>query len=226
MEERRKKRVGDVKFVLYVLLFSGLVVFLFPKTRVLAFYDRMFMTKFTSAEGNFSMEIPRRWDREKSGARRSGNVYLDARGAVWGGGYKTGARRILQRATVTVVMEALAPDRPTPSPQELGDELSVRLGVIRGLQAQTEELLNSMIPAGPAGLGLTETPSKTVFEVKRLKGYQWAKTTLTFEDRTRIVWQVVDDRSNHYTITFATDNISRYGPVFDKMIQSFSFSGR
>lgn len=221
----RKLSSGDKKFFISSLLLFFIVLFFFPKTRVFSLYDRMSMKKFTSADGNFSIDIPTRWRRARRAPRfDDGKVYLSIEGAVWGGPRRMGSgSKRLAYASVTVAMTTLPPDNPIPSPQALGEDLNVRWDAAREAQAQAVELVGSYV--GELSIGLPAM-TFTGFEVKSMKGYQWAKTTLVTESRTYIFWQVVTDKSHHYTITLITNNISNYGPVFDKMLKSFSFNTR
>jgi hypothetical protein len=58
--------------------------------------------------------------------------------------------------------------------------------------------------------------------VENIKGRRWARTTLTSDDDTVVFWQTVDDKLNHYTVTFAAQDISRYRRVFEHVMKSFT----
>jgi len=60
-------------------------------------------------------------------------------------------------------------------------------------------------------------------DVKMLHGYAWAKTTLTHQRTTYIFWQTVANGHNHYMIVFQTDNLPLAEPVFENIMESFSF---
>jgi len=182
--------------------------------------------KFTPADGKFSIEIPRSWHENKNPNMPSfgDKTYLNVRGEVrryWA--LHSQLRRIMY-ADLSVAVTTLPPGSPTPSAAELGDELNVQLIARREVRARAEELYSNIAPGGFPGTNVTKAPSNDLFEVNKIKGYQWAKTTLTIERETFIFWQAVDDRLNHYIVTFATDNISHYEPIFENIIKSFSFN--
>ena len=215
----RKYLAGGVALGLLILF----EIIMNPPSWLLARYDLMFVKKFSSSEGKFSMEIPKSWRQDGTAKIRLGggdNTYLSVRGEVT----RRSRRRRLMYADMTVAMTTLPPDRSIPSAAELGEELNADLAARREVRGQFEERLGDILPEGIPGATITGTPSNTRFEVERIKGYQWAKTTLTIGRETFIFCQAVDGRSNHYTVTFATDNISHYGPIFENMMKSFTFN--
>ena len=193
-------------------------------------YARNEMTstkKVTSADGNFSIEIPRRWQEDKISTLPlfSEKTYLSVRGEVWLSRTEHSPRRRIMYVDLSIGMTTLPPGSITPSAAELGDELNVRLTALREARAQFIELLKKTMPEAEKlpGASVAKEPSSTTFEVKRIKGYQWAKTRLTIEREVFVFWQTVDDRMNHYIVAFATDNISHYEPIIDNIMKSFSF---
>lgn len=218
----RKLSSGDIKFFIGAMLVFFGILFFFPKVRVFSLYDRMSMKTFTSADGNFSIDIPTRWRQARRAPRfEDGKVYLSIEGSVWRGGRRRMSAKRLAYASATVAMTKLPPDRPTPSLRELGEELIVRWNAMQETRAQAAALVGRYIDELPIGL---PAATFTGFEVKSMNGYLWAKTTLVTKSRTYIFWQVVTDKSNHYIITFITSKMSHYEPVFDKMLKSFSFN--
>jgi len=59
-------------------------------------------------------------------------------------------------------------------------------------------------------------------EVKMLNGYVWAKTTISHHGITYVFWQAIIGDS-HYIVEFQTDNLPLAEPVFENIMRSFSF---
>ena len=227
MKERLRKLRGSKLFFVCVTLSLGfLVLYLFPKARVLTFFDLRNMQIFTSAAGNFSMEMPKRWRHADIRYRRQPrpNVYMEIDGNIWSSGRYSGAR-IMMSARAEVTMAPRPQDSLFPFPQELGDELTAKINAFEETRRE--------VFTGIAAMGIhldrrsiTEILPNHSFEVVMIRGRTWAKTTLTDGTRARIYWQTVDERSNHYTVMFETSNISLCEPIFDRMIKSFSLNSR
>ena len=230
-KEKITKRRTRNKFYLAIAALFAFMVFAGPNivNKVGTWNDLRSMEKFTSTEGMFSMEIPKRWmdisiDRMPYTLTRGmhshvlsrrlddlirlddrGVTYLKLRHALLAGGGNYSPATLVRFANMNVNMATLPSDHPIPSVQELAAELNANL---------------------TARQNINLTPTNTRFEIKRMKGFSWAKTTLTVDDVTFFIWQVVDDMRHQYAVGFATDNTSRYEPVFDIMINSFSFDSR
>jgi hypothetical protein len=182
-----------------------LLAILSPPAWLGSIYDRLFTSKFTSAEGGFSIDVPRRrivgetsasrkmFEYRVAGYRRfGGDEFLDAwhRNAD-----RSYSRRISHYALVNVRKTALPPG-PAPSVEETAESLfSKTLGRWTNVR----------------------------FEIREMKAYRWGKTTLTSGNEALVYWYVVDDRRNLYVAAFCTDRFSAYHSVFEKMMESFSF---
>ncbi|GHS89747.1 hypothetical protein AGMMS49957_13630 [Synergistales bacterium] len=191
-------------------------VIMYPPVGLVGRLTLRSMTKFTSAAGGFSLDVPTRWRGNSPGLSHflaalvrpkisAGKEYLDTGDSRF---HETKPLRggINSRRSsgfyvrMSVYMETL-PVGDVPSTQEMAD-------------VQAESLV--------AGLGAVRE-GKARTEVQRLKGYLWGKTTVTTQrvEEAIVCWQTVDDNSNHYTIVFSTNAYSSFKPVFDKIMQSF-----
>jgi len=240
--EDLKKRLRDFGLLRCLMLFVFFVSFITAvagPTWLHAWYDMAFAEAFTSDKGKFSVKVPKDWQHtdiaRKFYVGDDDNTYLSVRDAVYRNKGR-GTRELKMYADMTVSMAPLSRRFPAPSPTDLHDALNTRLAVGREKRKQFEETIGMEIPLG----NLDRMPTNTHFEVKWINGSQWVKTTITVEHktlkmtfsrdpsykssyRTFIFWQTVDYRSNHYTVAFATDRISYYGPIFENIMKSFSF---
>ena len=107
--------------------------------------------------------------------------------------------------------------------QELSDALLVALREERTRMEVQNTLIPVQLLRGP---NINYASTRIRFEPQELRGYTWAKTTVTDPVKTYVYWQTVDNRLNRYTVTFETDNISYYEPAFNNIMKSFSFNYR
>ena len=221
---RLRKHLG-AKYGLGLMLALVVVMIVMQSSWLRAQYDLRFTKRFTSAEGKFSMDIPKSWFVKKASNMSSGGekVYLNAHDEITKHRSRVGqSSRRLMYADVTVTMTTLTAG-PAPSVKELSDAL---LTSRREGRARVEALLDTLSPGSGnllPGPNINAPSSKTRFEIKRLKGYPWGKTTLADAKETCVFWHAVDDNLNCYTVTFETDKISHYERIFDNMMKSFSF---
>ena len=238
MEIRNSRRwfgKGKRNIFAFLLLCGIFAFFFYCLNPPLWWYARNDLTstrKFTSSEGRFSIEIPTSWYENKNPDMPSfgDQTYLNVQGTIRHY-YKRRLSETIMYADLSVAMTVLPPGRLAPSVTELGNELDAQLAAKREVRARSEELLATIAPGGlpPGGFpgtNVTKVPSSILFEERMVNGYPWAKTTLTIGRETFIFWQAVydgDGKLNHYIIAFATDNLSHYEAIFEKIMESFLF---
>ena len=192
-----------------LILFVGLIVA--PPAWLASSYDLVFMSKFESSEGGFSINLPKRW--KISGMQNtkprpflyhvqplSEAPYLEA----WYTGYLR--KRVSYYALIRIYKITRTYEN-IPTAGQLAEDLSNKLAMRQWVISEQ-------------------------FEIKRFRGLEWAvttqilsgKSTATARKEIRICWQTVGNiTKDHYIVMFYTDRISNYKAVFDKIFQSFSF---
>lgn len=190
--------------------------------------------KFSSTEGKFSVEIPKSWELNKTPSWRvpnnthdisfgNGEIYLRALGEIY---VSTGGRRqhpMSRRDRYAYMSVAVTTTSQATGAKELSDALVTALREER-TRLETQ---NTSIPVWQLrGPNINNPSTRVRFEVRKLKAYSWAKTTVTdlSKERTYEYWQTVNSMSNQHTITFETDNISHYEPIFENIMKSFMFN--
>ena len=219
--------------IFLVLSLAVIAIIINPPIWMRTRYDLTFTNDFTSAEGKFSVKIPRSWELNKTPSWRNsyathdisfgaGEIYLRALGEIYihiydrWGDYRT--PRLDRYAYMSVSMTSAS---HAVDAQELGDSL---LAALREERTRLETHNNSIPWSQLRGPMINDVSTKLRFEAQKLNGCSWAKTTVTDPSKIYIYWQTVDNRRNRYTITFETNNISYYEPFFDNIMRSFSFN--
>ena len=188
--------------------------------------DMVFVSNLSSAEGGFSVSIPRRWLVQRGAdhgtAFRHTPFDLSGQGgyALRSGGMSFGVVELPAEAVVPV--------------EELANKLH------RQYEARP-------VFVSTGGLRGRRDLRDIRVEVRNLRGRQWSKTTETspvgpviyttrldgtvaifspdgstrIPVNTRITWQTIN-HARLYVVTFHTNSFSNYGPVFDRIMESFT----
>ena len=219
--------------LLLVVLFAP--VMLMPRPWLDSGIDMVFMSNLSSVEGGFSVSIPRRWlvQRGADHVTAFRHTPFDLSGQQL---YALRVRNPNYRYRQAVLWETASPGRGErwEVSGRTGYRAAMYVGVtelpvggivsVEGLVAE----LSRQYEARPR-IGRRRDLLDVRVELINLRGRQWSKTTamplpipgMPRPSPGRISWQTIN-HTNLYVVTFYTDIFSYYGPVFDRIMESFT----
>ena len=190
-------------------------------------YERMITWKFTSTEGNFSVEFPSlKWRQQAARGATidlgGGNIYLIVQHEDYhlyrGGSIARATRGRALRGYANMIVTI---DRHTPAMLELRKEMSAQWDGWREIWAQGGELLlnniliisdgDSLASIGfpMADIALTRLNTRT--RRVRIGNHEWTRLWVTIGHRYFVFWQTAGDyRSTLYTVAIAASGNTSY----------------
>jgi hypothetical protein len=215
--------IGGLLGGLLVALIFIALVFVFPSTWLGAQLDLRFPQKIASSDGIYSLEIPRSWSMDNADGPSStgGTDFMGTQGEVKSFSFQS-SKMARSKASMSVSTKTLIAGS-SPVERLLNNAL---VGLWQGGRREIEVFLNTLSPGTGGqipGLSVSNASTKVTFEVQKIKDYPWAKTAQISEEGATIVWQTIDDKLNHYIVTFETDDFSYYELIFDQIMDSFLF---
>jgi len=208
-------------FLLSMLAFFVLVTS--PRGGMARDIDSLFLSRFRSAAGGFSIDVPRTWDMPQIADMREPLRFFPDTGETFLYSQHHHTIRLQRRhshrnifETVRVV-EIPLPEGTSPTPEDLAYALRERIN---------EQRESNNDAGGTLGFAFPEVIGEVRTVIRPFGRIIWAKTTRTYsnmldEDCGVVYYQAVIDDSHYCVAVFSTNYFTTYEPLFDKMMRSF-----